>query len=150
MTGLPLRRALPPIVVFLCAAGKLFCQSPAISSLSPASATAGGPGFTLTVNGSGFILGVVHWNETVLPTTFVSATQLTATVAASLVATVGTAAVTVLLGGATSNPATFTISPPPTITSLNPNSATAGAAAFTMTVSGSNLAPGAVVRWNAT
>lgn len=37
---------------------------------------------------------------------------------------------------------------PPTLTSLSPNSATAGAAAFTLTVNGSNFVSGATVRWN--
>ncbi|MFQ3660935.1 MAG: IPT/TIG domain-containing protein, partial [Chloroflexaceae bacterium] len=69
---------------------------PTLSSLSPASATAGGAGFTLTVNGTGFVNGaVVRWNGANRPTTFVSATQLTATIPASDIATPGTASVTV-------------------------------------------------------
>jgi hypothetical protein len=122
---------------------------PVITSLSPNSATAGAPGFTLTVSGSAFSSGaVVQWNGSSLTTTFVSATQLTAPVSASLIASQGNATITVLSGGVTSNGASFTINAPPVITSLSPNSATAGAPAFTLTVSGSGFSSGAVVQWN--
>src|SRR5207249_5307160 len=61
--------------------------APTISSLSPTCATAGGPQFTLTVNGTNFVSGsTVNWNGSPLTTTFVSSTKLTATVPASLIA----------------------------------------------------------------
>ncbi len=83
---------------------------PTISSLSPTSATAGGPAFTLTVNGINFTAGsVTRWNGTSLPTTFVNSTQLRASVSASLIASAGTAAVTVSSGGQTSNSVSFPI-----------------------------------------
>ena len=73
---------------------------PVISSLSPPNKTAGGPAFTLTVNGNGFASGAaVDWNGSPLSTTYVSATQLTAAVPASLIANAGTATVTVKVGG---------------------------------------------------
>ena len=54
---------------------------PNITSLNPSSRTAGTATFTLTVNGTGFATGaVVQWNGQPLSTTFVGATQLTATV----------------------------------------------------------------------
>jgi hypothetical protein len=122
-----------------------------ITSLSPSTATAGGAAFTLTVNGTGFVSSaVVQWNGTALSTTFVSATQLTAQVTASLIATAGTAAVTVLQNAATSNSVNFTIAAGPVITSLSPSTATAGAAAFTLTVNGTGFVSGAVVQWNGT
>ncbi len=128
---------------------------PTISSLSPASATAGGAAFTLTVNGSGFVSGsVVRWNGSARPTAFVSATQLTAAIPAADIAVAGTASVTVFNpapGGGESSARTFTINasnPVPTISSLSPASATAGGAAFTLTVNGSNFVSGSVVRWN--
>src|SRR2546430_2572828 len=91
---------------------------PTISSLSPTCATAGGPQFTLTVNGTNFVSGsTVNWNGTPL-TTSGSSTQLTATVPASLIATAGTASVTVVTPcGGTSNLKTFTIAAAPAITS---------------------------------
>ena len=61
------------------------------TSVFPSIANAGGPAFTLTVNGDNFLAGtVVEWGSTALSTTFVSATQLTAAVPASLIATAGT------------------------------------------------------------
>jgi hypothetical protein len=121
--------------------------------MSPTSATAGGAAFTLTVNGSNFINGsVVQWNGSARTTTFVSASQLTATIPASDIATGGTPQVTVFNpapGGGTSGALTFTISNPvPTTTSLNPASAVVGGAAFTLTVNGSNFVTGSVVQWN--
>jgi hypothetical protein len=53
-------------------------------SLSPASADAGGSGFTLTATGSGFEPDtVVYWNGAARPTAYVSATQVTAEISAS-------------------------------------------------------------------
>src|SRR5882724_6488242 len=95
--------------------------APTVSSLSPTCATAGGPQFTLTVNGTNFVSGsTVNWNGTPLTTTFVSATQLTATVPASLIASAGTASITVGGCASTSGAVTLTISAAPTISSLSP------------------------------
>src|SRR5262249_18094177 len=84
-----------------------------ITSIIPASAAAGGPAFTLTVNGSSFVSGAaVRWNTTSLSTTFVSANQLTAAVPATLIATAGSASVTVVNPGVSaSNVIGFTIGP---------------------------------------
>ena len=99
---------------------------PATTGLSPATATAGGPGFTLTVTGTNFISGsVVRWNGADRATTFVSATRLTAAIPAADIATAGTAQVTVgnpAPGGGTSNPQTFSIG----ITNTNPVPTTEG------------------------
>ena len=59
---------------------------PLLSSLSPCGAVAGGASFTLTLNGSSFVSGATAtFNGTAVPVTFVSAGQLTASVASSLV-----------------------------------------------------------------
>jgi hypothetical protein len=64
--------------------------------LVPASAVPGGPGFTLTMNGTGFVSGAtVNWNGTALATTFVRSSQSTATVPPANIATASSAAVTV-------------------------------------------------------
>lgn len=69
---------------------------PAITSLSPSSVNAGQGPITLTVNGSNFASGaVVRWNGANRPTTFVSATRLTATIPASDLAAPSTAQITV-------------------------------------------------------
>jgi hypothetical protein len=86
---------------------------PAIASLSPSFTIAGGGPFTLTVNGSGFAsTSVVQWNGAALATTYVSATQLTATTTTADLASPGTALITVYTappGGGTSNSSTFTV-----------------------------------------
>jgi hypothetical protein len=67
-----------------------------ISSLSPSSAKAGGPAFTLTVGGSFFTSSsVVEFNGSALPTTFVDPNTVTAAVPASAIASPGTAQVDV-------------------------------------------------------
>jgi len=88
--------------------------------LVPASTTPGGPGFTLTVNGAGFIAGaVVSWNGHARTTHFVSKTQVTANISAADIATAGTAAVSVANPGASavaSNVVFFSVTTPvPTV-----------------------------------
>lgn len=82
--------------------------------LAPDAAAPGGPSFTLTVNGTGFVSGAtIDWNGAALTTAFVSSSQLTATVPASDIATAGTANVTVANpNGATSQYVIFEITNP--------------------------------------
>jgi uncharacterized protein (TIGR03437 family) len=84
-----------------------------ISTISPNSATAGASGFTMQVTGSGFVTGsIAQWNGSALVTTYLDASHLGASVPASLVATAGTASVTVSnTGGVVSNALTFTVNP---------------------------------------
>jgi len=100
-------------------------SGPHISSFSPVSASAGGTTFTLTVNGSGLTGGAVQWNgaATGVTTTPVSDTQLTATIAASLLAVAGTPPITVKVGTQTSNSLPFAVlAATPAITSITPSS----------------------------
>jgi uncharacterized repeat protein (TIGR02543 family) len=89
---------------------------PALTSLSPSSATMGGAGFTLTVNGSNFVpSSVIRWNGVDRTTTYLSSGQLTMSVSAGDIATQGSAAVTVVSpqpGGGTSNTLQFAVNPP--------------------------------------
>ena len=80
---------------------------PAISQLSPNSATAGGQAFTLTVNGSNFARqAAINWGGAPqAATTYVNGTQLTLAVPAAMIANSGTIQVTV------TNPATTTGGP---------------------------------------
>src|SRR5580704_9690602 len=86
--------------------------------LVPTSVAPGGSGFTLTVNGTGFVsASVVNWNGSPLTTHFVNSSQLTATVPAGNIATSGSAWVTVTNpapGGGTSLPAFLRIATPMT------------------------------------
>jgi uncharacterized protein (TIGR03437 family) len=87
--------------------------APAVSTVKPSSIAAGSPAFTLTVGGSNFIPGsAVLWNGTALPTSFVSPTQLSATVAASLLLKTGAAAIAVTTSGGLSSPVAFSITAP--------------------------------------
>jgi len=126
---------------------------PAITTLSPAGGIVGGAGFTLTVNGTGFVNGsTVQYSGSARTTTFVSATQVTAAITAADIAAVGAFPVTVTNptpGGGTSAAVNFNVTnPPPTITTLSPSSATAGGAAFTLTVNGTAFVAGATVNFN--
>lgn len=59
---------------------------PAVIGVSPASVVAGGPGFTVTVTGTNFALGdTVEFDFTPLTSTFVSATEMAATVPSQLI-----------------------------------------------------------------
>jgi hypothetical protein len=86
---------------------------PTLTSLTPSSAAAGGPAFTLTVGGTNFVSGAaVRWNGTARTTSFTSATQVSASITAADLATAGTATVTVVNpapGGGASNGLPFAI-----------------------------------------
>jgi hypothetical protein len=120
-----------------------------ITSLSPASATAGGTAFTLIVNGVNFTSATtVSWGAASLVTTFVSASQLSAAVPASLIATAGMVSLTVTSDGGTSAPVTFSILVMPLISSLRPNYIAAGGDSFTLIINGSNFLPtSTTVKW---
>jgi hypothetical protein len=83
--------------------------------LVPTSVGPGGPSLKLTVSGTGFAFtSVVNWNGASLQTTFVSDSQLTATIPAANIANAGTATITVTTpgpGGGTSNVVFFPVSP---------------------------------------
>jgi hypothetical protein len=124
---------------------------PPITSLLPVSADAGDPGFLLSVIGSEFVDGaIVRWDGSARPTTFISSSELQATIDASDLAAGKTVQVTVRNpDGGISNALAFTISNPlPSLASVSPAQVTGGGAAFTLTVLGSNFVPNSVVRWN--
>jgi hypothetical protein len=159
-----------------------FLSPPQISACVPAPTpappcpgfSADNTGFTLTVNGSGFVLKtVVRWNGQPLATTVpVDSTGaalgnvVTATVPAALVAKPGVATIITLnpasgagLNGL-SNPIAFTINPPPNpppvLASITPQTKPAGNPDFTLTLNGSNFLPasdpsgGSQVKWSGT
>lgn len=83
------------------------------TSLSPTSVTMGSATLTLTVTGSGFGAdSTVLWNGAARTTTFVSASQLTALIPATDIATPGTAQVSVSNGGNASSSLPFVIGSP--------------------------------------
>jgi len=126
---------------------------PAISALSPTSATAGAAKQTLTINGTNFLSNsTVTYNSVAHTATFGSATQLTISLSASDQATAGSYAVVVTNptpGGGASNSVNFTLNTPaPAISTLSPTSATAGTAAQTLTINGTNILSTSTVTYN--
>jgi polygalacturonase/sugar lactone lactonase YvrE len=107
--------------------------APTLTMLSQTSATGGTASFTLTVTGTNFVTtSAVQWNGVALATTFVSSTQLTATVPASDISTGGTPKVTVFNpapGGGTSTGLTFTIIDYSMSSATGPQTIVAGASA---------------------
>jgi len=91
--------------------------APTLTSISPASVAAGGPAFTLTVSGSGFVSGaVVQWNGAPMATMLIDSFHLTALAPATVIAGPGLAVITVTLPGFISNMLALNITPPLPVT----------------------------------
>ena len=144
--------------------------TPVVSGISPAYTNAGGTTFPLTVNGLGFTAGsTVYWGTSALTTTYGSATQLTAQVPATDIATGGTTvAITVQTptpGGGTSNSFQFEVNSAsgsttgPTFTSTTATVTAGSPASYPVTLPSSvesasvtclNLPTGAACSYSAT
>jgi hypothetical protein len=128
---------------------------PTISGVTPMSVTAGSPSLALTVNGSGFVSGAtVLLNGSVRATMYVSSRQLTATILASDMVSVGSAEVTVFNpapGGGTSAVQTFSIDSVPqaqgsfTVSPASSALTVTHGQSVSSSVTFSTLQPGAVV-----
>src|SRR6202790_4478282 len=153
-------------------------SSSTLSYLSPQTANAGDPDRPIIANGGGFVTGaIILWNvgpnQVQLNTTFVSSTQLTATVPASDITAAGSVQVAVQIPGSAvsgasgtsattttevSNVVSFSVNPTPgpapTIASLSasttsmPATPYCGATGFTLPVTGANFDRTSVVNWN--
>lgn len=83
---------------------------PKVVQLSPTSATAGGPAFVLTIQGSGFGSdSIVYWGTSTRTTFYGTAAQLTAQITAADIMNPGMVPVYVHSGGVNSNAVTFTV-----------------------------------------
>ncbi len=139
--------------------------SPSITSVSPDSLPAGGEGFTLTINGTGFVQGsVAQFNGQSRATMFVSTTQLTVAIPASDIATAFTNGITVVNPGSgggsgawneaaaaqnTSNASVVTVlNPVPVLSGVSPGSAKAGSGAFSVSAEGEKFVSTSTLRWN--
>src|SRR5439155_661486 len=127
--------------------------APTTTSISPTSKNVGDGVFTLTVNGTNFVTNsVVNFGGSARTTTFISSTQLTASIPANDLTTAGTFNITVtnpVPGGGTSNAQTFTVNNViPTTTSISPTSKSVTDAAFTLTVNGTNFVSNSAVNFN--
>ncbi len=126
-------------------------ENPQITALVPGSVTAGSPGFALRVTGTNFVPeSVVRWNGLERATSFISITELQATIPAADIATPGTIPVTVFNpNGSLSDEMVFEVNAPqPTVVGLSPSWGIAGGPSFTMTVDGTNFVSGTIVQWN--
>ncbi|HLL56216.1 MAG TPA: putative Ig domain-containing protein, partial [Myxococcaceae bacterium] len=122
-----------------------------VSSVNPAQVVVNSPPQVITVTGTGFEPGsAVTFNGNTLATTYGSATQLTATVPASMLTQVGTSTVRVsneLLGGGVSNGVAFqVVNQAPVITAMSPAELPAGYPTIQVTLTGSFFAPGGRAR----
>src|SRR6266567_3247212 len=111
----PIKPALLLALIVVLLTGMAGAQNPVPSIMQtiPNFAAPAGAAFVLTVNGTGFVPGAaVMWNGTARATTFVTGTQLTASILATDIATARTASITILNpapGGGTSNVAFFSV-----------------------------------------
>jgi hypothetical protein len=90
--------------------------------LVPDAVAPGGPAFTLTVNGTGFVAGsVVNWNGSARTTTFANGLQVTAAISAADIAAAGTASITVVnpAPGGTSNVVFLPVTNPTTSVTMS-------------------------------
>ena len=130
---------------------------PAITSLSPAQVKSGTAAQALTINGANFVAtSTATYNAVPHAAAYISATQLTIQLTASDQATAGSYPVVVTNpspGGGASNAINLTVNkagnPVPAITSLSPAEVPAGAAAQTLTISGTNFLASSTATYNA-
>ncbi len=129
--------------------------APTLSSISPTLVQAGLVGASITLSGTNFVPATVaRFQGTALPTTFVSATSLTATLSASQLAASGTFAITAQSpapGGGTTSSRTLTVQAPvPTLSQISPDSGLVGSAPVALSLTGVGFLTNSVVRWNGT
>jgi hypothetical protein len=126
-------------------------KSPAIVSLAPAFANVGDPSLGLIVTGRNFTpQSVVTFDNSPRSTTFISATELRATIPASDLDSPRTVPVTVINANGVASPAVlFSINQViPVITALNPSSVISGEPGFQLVVTGTNFSAQSVININ--
>jgi uncharacterized repeat protein (TIGR01451 family) len=125
---------------------------PTVSTVFPSSSYVGAGDTAITVFGTGFVVAsTIQWNGADLTTSFISGTQVRATVPSADLVSVGSNSIKVNnpSGGGLSNSISFSVlpNPTPTISVISPNSAPIGSANLTLTVNGSGFTNTSVVRW---
>lgn len=130
-------------------------EPPVLTTIAPAKATVGSPGPTITLTGKKFVArSVAQLDGAPLPTTYVSATELTATLPTAKLAATGTLKVSVgtsAPGGGVSAALPFAVeNPAPTATALAPLSVVAGSPDTNVTVTGTGFVTGAMVTFGGT
>ncbi len=130
-------------------------QPPVVSSISPTKVAAGAANTTLTVNGSNFSsTTVIQVGQTIEPTSFVSASQVTAQLPASQLAAGGNLpiiAVNGSLSSASGTPVSLEVdNPSPALTLLSPATAQVGVTPASIAASGTGFVPTTVIDVNGT
>jgi hypothetical protein len=138
------------VLASLAAVSAFAANPPVVLSIDPQNVVAGMAAFTLTVNGAAntFVSGAtVRVNGSSRNTSFVSASQLTATITASDIFNAGTLQITATNPGTLPSSAlALTVLPnSPTISSIDPASVSTQTAPLTLTVNGQNFASTATV-----
>ncbi len=128
---------------------------PEIDAIAPKQATVGSVGPSITVTGSNFVQrSVVQLDGAPLPTSYVSATELKATIPSSKLSSVATLRVSVGTappGGGASKDVTFSVvNPTPKVTALTPLSVVAGSSATSLSVTGDDFVQGAKIVFGTT
>lgn len=142
------------LLIFCCALAQAQNPVPSISSFSPPAVYAGGPSFTLTVKGTGFISStVIYWTYGApLTTTYISGTEVTAVVPAAYITNPTTTYIYAYNappgGGQSQTVAYSVVAPDPSLSSIAPTAVVAGSPATTLILSGSNFMDGASVLFN--
>jgi hypothetical protein len=129
--------------------------APVVTSVTPDRATVGSVGPSIIVAGDNFVpRSIVQLDGTPLATSFVSATELRATIPTSKLAAVGVLRLSVGTsppGGGASKEVTFEVqNPGATLTGLSPLSVVTGSPATTLEASGTGFVPGAIIVLGAT
>jgi hypothetical protein len=129
--------------------------APVVTSVTPDTAAVGSVGPSIVVAGNNFVSrSIVQLDGAPLATSFVSGTELRATIPTDKLAAVGVLRLSVGTsppGGGASKEVTFEVqNPGATLTSLSPLSVVAGSSATTLTASGTGFVPGATITYGAT
>jgi len=136
--------------------------TPTLTSMTPNSANSGDSAVSVNVTGTNFVNGVglqfvdsKTFFGNSIPATFVSSTQLSASIPAAEIVLPGTflvSAVNPQPSFGASNTLNFTVNvgtyPVPTLTQVFPTTVVAGSLPFQLFVSGSNFAPAAMINFN--
>ncbi len=125
--------------------------TPVISNVSPGTVIVGAPPTAVTLTGTGFFpASAVSFNNVTTATTYLSPTQLRATLTAAQLAVPGSIAIRVanpMPGGGTSTPVDFRVdNPAPTVSSLTPASVLVGAGDTTLAIAGTGFLSSSQVR----
>jgi hypothetical protein len=120
---------------------------PTVTAIDPVEELHGNPAFTLTVTGTRFAAdSAILYNGAAVPTTFVSATSLTASITPPALG--GAASATVNVADATSPNFTITYKPKPVVTDIIPDGAAQGTPAFTLRVIGTGFVSTSQILYN--